>query len=238
LQRNNPPSTRSGWQSASWIEGAYREESWAVVEPSTHSTIRARSIADPDPDLIGFEVEEPASLEHFESLVEQGRRIDGDALPHRPGGVRQRFRRSHRHEGIERARPERAARRREDDSGHSVLGLSLQQLKEPTVLAVDRQDGHTAHPRLLRQEMPRNDEGLLVGESERLSGLQRSPRWAQASRSDQSVQDDVHFRERRNALRRVGTEEEFALPTSREQISPSFPWFDRANHSGLVQSAG
>ena len=42
-------------------------------------------------DLIEGQVEKPHGLHHFETLVHERRRVDGDLAAHRPGRVRERL---------------------------------------------------------------------------------------------------------------------------------------------------
>ena len=90
--------------------------------------------------LLERQVEQPVRLDHFQALVHQRGRVDGDLGAHAPGGVLERLGRRHvgsDSSGRSRNAPPDAVRAVADALG--VRLLALQALPDGAVLAVDRE---------------------------------------------------------------------------------------------------
>ena len=128
---------------------------------------------DQDLDAGGVDVKEPAGLDDLQPLVDQGRGVDRDLGAHGPGGVLEgvfgpdvlQFLRGPSAEG--------AARCREPDLRDPVARLSVEALENGAVLTVDRQDGDSLFGRQRHDDMPRGDQGLLVGQGDLFAALDR-----------------------------------------------------------------
>ncbi len=92
-------------------------------------------------------------------------------------------------EPLGRPAAERAARRGQHEAAYLVGAASAQALRQRRVLAVDGHD--LAGRREPRDERAADDEGLLVGERERVAGLERGQRRPQPHGPGDAVEDDV-----------------------------------------------
>src|SRR5580658_10204038 len=97
-----------------------------------------------DADLAGSDVKEPASLDHFQALVEHGGGIYGDAAAHNPGWMLQRLLGRDGGKLVERELAKRASRGREPDGLDFRMSAHAKTLMDSVVLAVDGQYGHVA----------------------------------------------------------------------------------------------
>ena len=95
---------------------------------------------DEDIDLRRGNIEEPFGFHHLESLVDQSGGIDGDLLPHSPGGVFEGVFRAYVPEALCRPAPERTAGGCEPDFVYAVSRLAVQGLEDGAVLAVNGED--------------------------------------------------------------------------------------------------
>ena len=122
-------------------------------------------------DTVDAYVEEPASLDYLESLVDHRSRIDGNLGAHDPVGVMQGVggRDAAQLAGCEIA--ERATRCGDDEAAHLVVALAAEALVDGRVFRVDRYDARAGGIEALRHERTGGDESLLVGECYILFGL-------------------------------------------------------------------
>src|SRR5229473_1477281 len=143
--------------------------------------------------LVG-QAEEKMRLDDLERLVHQRRRIDGDLLPHLPGGMAQRL--VHRgvgHAGGRRG-AERATRRREDQARHLGRLPARDALQCRAVLGVDRHHLAAALARRARHELARHNQGFLVRQGHPLAGPERRQRRLEPRRPHDPVHHDLHVR--------------------------------------------
>ena len=124
-------------------------------------------------------------LDHLEALVHEGRRVDRDLRPHRPGRVRAARRRaSTARELIGRARPRNGPPEAVRIAGrHPLARHARQELEQGRVLGVDRhQRGAGARPRG-GDEVAAGHQALLVGQRHGDAALERGQRGPQARRA-------------------------------------------------------
>ncbi len=122
-------------------------------------------------DLPGADAKQPARLDDFEPLVHQRCRIDRDLPAHAPRRMLQRLGR--RHAGQFRSGPaaERPARRGQDDPLQLRRPPAVQALVNRVVLAVDRQNRHTAARGRFGDDAAGHHEHLFVGKRDGLAVL-------------------------------------------------------------------
>ena len=146
---------------------------------------------DDDLDPLVREPEQKMRLDQLEALVRERRRVDRDLRPHAPRRVGEGLLGRDVVELVSRSAAERAARGREDERVHLLIGAALQALKGRGVLAVHGEQPASS-PLLRRQrEVAGSDEALLVGEREVDAALERPERDGQAGEADDRVQDDI-----------------------------------------------
>ncbi len=147
-----------------------------------------------DRDIGRGHVEEPMRLDDLESLVHQRRRIDRDLAAHLPGRMPQRV--GGRDAGERRTveRPERTARRRENQATHFVAAARVQTLVNRVVLAVDGQNRHAPPPGGVNHERAGHDEDFLVGECQRLPRFDRGKRRLETGSPGRRREHDIHVR--------------------------------------------
>src|SRR5690349_7156502 len=93
-----------------------------------------------DLDALHRDVEEQVRLDDLETLVDQGRGVDGDHRPHRPGRVGQRVLRGHVVEVVGPATAEGPTAGGLHQPAHLGATTAAQALRECAVLAVDGHD--------------------------------------------------------------------------------------------------
>src|SRR3979411_321008 len=93
------------------------------------------------PDVVGAAAQERTRVYHFETLVHEGRRVNGDLRSHAPRRMGERLVERHRGEIGALATPERSPAGGEHDSGELTdrARARTQALMERAVLGVDRQ---------------------------------------------------------------------------------------------------
>src|SRR5262249_19286691 len=123
--------------------------------------------------LLGFEAKEPPGFYHLEALVHQRSRVDGDLGAHAPIGMLQRVVPFYIDQEIGFLAEKGPAGSGENDLFDAVSGLADQALKDGAMLGIHRDDGGLLLERLFHDDVPRNDERLLVGEGNGLSLLNR-----------------------------------------------------------------
>lgn len=137
--------------------------------------------------LLGRHTEEPARLDDLETLVHQRRRIDGDLRSHVPGGMAQRVCRSDMAQLLVGELAERTTRTGEQQFADLVVALADQALEDGRMFGIDGQDGHTIRLGKLADQLARHDQGLLVGQADRLSGPDGANRRGETTESHHAV---------------------------------------------------
>ena len=151
-----------------------------------------------DVDARRRHVEEPARLDHLETLVHQRRRVDRDLAAHLPRRMPQRVVRRHAREraaSSERNGPPDAVR----ISLRDLLGApAVEALMDRVVLAVDGQDRDAAPMCRVHHQRAGHHEHFLVRERDRLAGVDRREHRFEARRARRSAEHDVDVRVRRD----------------------------------------
>ena len=181
-------------------------DAWAIVEPSTNSTIECTidcgctttSISSyGTPNSRCASITSRPLLTRVAEFVVTTRPMSHVGCASASAGVTVR-------ERLARAAAERAAGCRQHEPA-DLGGLArAQRLRDRGVLGVDRHD--LPGPRSRGDEVAADDERLLVGERERAARLERRERRAEADRPGDAVQDDVGLDIPHQLLGLVGAE--------------------------------
>jgi hypothetical protein len=142
-----------------------------------------------DLDPVEVEPEQEVRLDHLEALVDEGRGVDRDERPHRPGRVGQRLVGSHRGQVSTCPPTERAAAGRDDELAHLVGPTPAQALGQRRVLGIDRHDLPGFGER--GDQVAADDQGLFVGQRQGHPGLQRDQRGPEPCGAVDRVEHDV-----------------------------------------------
>ena len=141
-------------------------------------------------DAFRRHVEQAGRLDDFEALVHQCGGVDGDNRPHVPRRMMQRLLGSDvLHVGTFPA-AERSAGGGDHKLGDFGVGSGAQGLPDGGMLGIDRVDLVLAHLRA-EQQMPARDYGLLVGQCQLGTGLERRDRRFEADGAGDAVQYDI-----------------------------------------------
>ncbi len=141
-------------------------------------------------ELVPTQIEQPARLDELEALVEEQRRIHGDARSHGPHRMREHLlARGAPPVGVAAQRPARGG----EGQARDLRGRTpAQTLERGTVLAVHRHQlararagERTPHQRAA------HDQRLLVGEREPRAALERGERGLEAGGADHAVEHDL-----------------------------------------------
>ena len=147
----------------------------------------------------GSTAKEPARFDHFEPFVHQSRRIDGDALPHAPVGMRQRLFRSGLRHLRNRSLAKRAARSRQDQPPHFARAPRAQALVDGVVLAIHGQQFHALGLGRSHHQFARRHQDFLVRQSHPLPCLNRRIGRFQAHHAHRCRNHRIRIRMRRHA---------------------------------------
>ena len=112
---------------------------------------------------------------------------------------------------LRRVGAERAAAGRQHDAGDFLPPPGLHRLKNRAVLAVDGEDAGVVLRGQASDQRAGHHETLLVGQGDRLAGLQRRPRPLQTGAAHNRRNHRVHLRVGRHAVDAVGTDEQFGF---------------------------
>ena len=146
-----------------------------------------------------FDVEEPARLDHFEPLVEEGGRIDGDFAAHDPGGMLEGLLDG---DGLQsRLGPlgriaEGSARGGEPQVAHRRGGLAVQALEDGRMLAVHRQDLNPVGLGLAHDRLAGHHQDFLGGHGDVLAGPDGGQGGFQTGRAHDGNENNVRLRQR------------------------------------------
>ncbi len=140
-------------------------------------------------DVVEVDAVEQAGFEQFETLVDEGGRVDRDHPAHRPGGVRHRLLGGDRGHLGAGSPPERPTGGGEDQPADLGRAPRAQRLGERRVLGIDGDD--LAGRRGAGHEHPPDDQRLLVGQREGGSGFECGQGGQQARGSGDGVEHDV-----------------------------------------------
>ena len=135
--------------------------------------------------------EQPVGLDHLETLVHQGRRVDGYFPAHLPGGMAQRRVGAHGIEVCQGQVAEGTARRREDEAAHLVHRPPVQALMDGVVFTVHWENGHSASPGRRRDQFPGHDQHFLVGQGDPFSRVDGGHHRLESGRARRRTQHDV-----------------------------------------------
>ena len=113
--------------------------------------------------------------------------------------------------------PQRSARAREDDTADLVPPPAAERLVDGAVLGVDGKDLRTRGPGRREEKLSGDDQGLLVGEREALSGGDRGVRRAEAHRAHERGDDEVRVRECRRLFETGGSRPDAAPETGGQE---------------------
>ena len=144
-------------------------------------------------DLVRWQVEQTTSLYHLESLVHQGRRINGNSPAHLPGGMVQSFL-----YGDGRKLPlgrmqERAARRGQPNPLYFFHPPATQALMHRIVLAVDGEQWFALPPGFGGIQFTGGYQTLVVRETYRFSSLDRFVGGFQPRNANDGANHEINF---------------------------------------------
>ena len=170
-------------------------------------------------DLAGRHVEQPASLDHLKAFIHQGCRIDSDALAHLPGRMVERLLDGDLGELAGGSVQKRATRSGQPNPLHFVAATAAHSLVNRIVFAVDGQQRLALSAGLGRDQVAGGDQTFLVGQADRLAGLDRFVSGLESGDTDD------------------GADHKIGVGMSRDPDRSSRPvhHFDRASQSSLVQ---
>ena len=121
---------------------------------------------DHDLHVLIIHIKQEVRFDHFERLVDERRRIDGDLLPHRPGGVLQRFGDRRARNSLGPPRAERPTGGCEDQPGQLCRPPAGHALQHRAVLGIDRHDFAAALPRRRGNQLTGHHQRFLIGEGD------------------------------------------------------------------------
>ena len=147
-----------------------------------------------DIDPIKGDAEQPMGFDRLEALVHQGRGVDRDLGTHLPRRVSQSVRHANRPEPIGIPLPKGASGRSEDQSSHTVHGLTEQALPDRTVLTINWKEPATVPANRLQNQRPSDYKAFLVCERNVLAGVKRREGRGKCAPSARSSQNDISLR--------------------------------------------
>src|SRR5215218_498383 len=130
-------------------------------------------------------------LNQFQAFVHEGRGVDVDLRPHRPGWVGAGLGRSRAGHALARCGPERPAGGGQRHRDHVLRPAGAKRLLQRVVLRIDRQDAGPKRFRIAHEGFAGTDEALLVGERDGAAGFERGVRRQKAGRAADRRHDDV-----------------------------------------------
>src|SRR5579864_1949474 len=141
---------------------------------------------------------EAASLYDFEPFIHQGGGVNGDTLPHLPGGVIQGL--LHRNRGKLRVRcvQEWPAGSGEPDGLDLLHTPAAQALVHRIVLAIYGKQRLVVPPRLRGEQLAGGHHTFLVGQADSFSGFYCFVGGFQAGHADDGADHEIYFRMGRN----------------------------------------
>ena len=142
-----------------------------------------------DVDPVDRYAEEQVRLDHLQPLVDQRRRVDGHHGAHVPGRVRQRLLDRDVVQLLDRPAAERPAARGQHQPAYLVGRAAAQALRQRAVLGVDRHD--LAGLGAVDDQGAADDQALLVGQRERVAGVERGQGGPQPDRTGDRVEHHV-----------------------------------------------
>ena len=122
-------------------------------------------------NLTGIDTEEPLGLDDLKAFVHHGGRVDGNLRTHIPSRMAQCISLGDRLQLFHRAVAERTSRGGQENLLHGVVILAHQALEDSRVLAIDRQDRRVELVCQLTYQLASHHQRLLVGQGNRLVGL-------------------------------------------------------------------
>ena len=164
---------------------------WAIVEPSTNSTIECMTDCGWTTTSISSygDAEQHVRLDHLQALVDQGGRVDRDDRAHVPGRVRQRL--LGRDVGQLVAASARGTARRWRSAPAGDLGPACRRAGTGRAPSARSRPARSAPAAAAPDQRPAGDQRLLVGQGERRPGSQRGQRGRQPERADDAVEHHV-----------------------------------------------
>ena len=144
-----------------------------------------------DLDLRRVKVKQPLGFDEFQTLIHQGRRVDRDLIAHVPVGMLEGIGSTNGFQLCLGLAEERTAGGCQDDLADAVHAVSLQALENRRMLGIDRVNIDALLRRILHDKAAACHEGLLVGESDVCTCLDRFERRQQAHHADHGIEEDI-----------------------------------------------
>jgi hypothetical protein len=148
-----------------------------------------------DVDPVGLNTEEGRRLEHLETFVHQGRRVDGDLRAHRPRRMTQRVVLRGTAQLLVGPSAKRATRRSQEQAANVGIARLTRRAREAlvdrAVLGVDGQQRRARRRADLGDQRGGGDERLLVRERQALAGLQGGEGHRESGEAEHRVDHDV-----------------------------------------------
>ena len=140
-----------------------------------------------------LEIKKPASLDNFQALIHQRRRVNGNFLAHRPVRMMRSF--FNRDIGKVLSLTERPARASQKDIGFTsgFLGRSDKTLKNSIVFAVDRHENSTRGLNRIHQDSAAANDTFLIGQQKLFTGFGSLKCRRNSGSSDDSSDHDIDF---------------------------------------------
>src|SRR5438445_8912228 len=142
-------------------------------------------------DAADFDVEEPAGFDHFQALVKQRGRIDGDLTDHQPGRMFQGAFDSDAREICFWRGPKRTTRSGEPKPPDRTGVFAIQALKYGRVLAIHRQNADTLLAGFAHDQRAGHHQDFFGSDSDVFARADRGQGRLQAGGPDDRNDDDV-----------------------------------------------
>ena len=159
---------------------------------------------DDDVDLVGGHVEQPVRLDDLEALVHQRGRIDGDLAAHLPRRMTQRLLGRHPLERRGGEVAKRSARRGENQPPDLARAAVRADTDAWRCARCRPEESPRRAARGLRHQRAGHDQHFLVGERDRLAGVDRGEHGFEAGGPGRRADDDVDVGMRGNGDQAFG----------------------------------
>ena len=144
-----------------------------------------------DIDLIKRKIEEIVRLDHFKPFVHHRRAVDRNAAAHLPVRMGQRLLYADIRQFLPGAITKATAAGRDDQTAHRFGIISLQTLKDGTVLRIDRIEPTAMRCQCCFDQFTTADQAFLVGQRHILIVLDGTQRRMQAAKTDQRIDEEI-----------------------------------------------
>ena len=138
--------------------------------------------------LVLGHIKQPNGFDHFESLVDQRRAVNRNALAHAPVRMLQRLFGRNSLQLLTRIAKKRAAGAGDDQTVHRLFVIAVQGFMNGTVFTVHRQDVYTLFTRKRHDKLTGRHKRFLVGDGNVLAAFNGLKRRQHAGKTDDGVE--------------------------------------------------